>query len=111
YDYGPISRDKRYLALIKARTTSDNDVYLYEIPTRATKLITKHEGAVLTTPQDFTPDSRSLLYTSDEGSEFASLRAYSIDTDKSTVLLNPKWDVVSAVFSPRGKRLTAVINE
>jgi dipeptidyl aminopeptidase/acylaminoacyl peptidase len=111
YDYGPISRDKRYLSLIKARTTSDNDLYLYEIPTRATKLITKHEGSVSSAPQDFTPDSRSLLYTSDEGSEFASLRAYSIEDDHSTVLLNPKWDVISATFSPRGKHLTAVIDE
>jgi hypothetical protein len=27
---GPISRDKRYLALVKPRTTSDSDVYLYD---------------------------------------------------------------------------------
>jgi hypothetical protein len=31
YEPGPISRDKRYIALFKSNTTSDTDIYLYNI--------------------------------------------------------------------------------
>ena len=30
YDLGPVSRDKRYIALVKRRTTSDADIFLYD---------------------------------------------------------------------------------
>jgi dipeptidyl aminopeptidase/acylaminoacyl peptidase len=111
FDYGPVSRDKRYLALIKSNTTSDADVSVYEIPTRATKLLTRHEGSVNFFPQDFTPDSRSLLVTTDQGSEFSALKAINIEAGTSTTLLAPTWDVTSAAFSYKGDYITATIDE
>ena len=46
FDLGPISRDKRYLALIKSRTTSDSDIHLFDRQTKKVSHLTPHTGNV-----------------------------------------------------------------
>ena len=53
YELGPISRDKRFLALVKPRTTSDADIYLHDRQPKTTKNITAHTGTVNNSPADF----------------------------------------------------------
>src|SRR3546814_20756027 len=40
--------------------------------------LSEHQGAALYAAQDFSPDGSHLLYTSNEGSEFARLRRYNL---------------------------------
>ncbi|MDQ3607065.1 MAG: S9 family peptidase [Gemmatimonadota bacterium] len=110
YFLGPLSRDKRYLALVKPRTTSDSDVYLYDRQTQELKNITTHSGNVSNSPSTFTPDSRALLFTTDEGSEFAYLARYDLATEQKTEVLKPEWDVWGASYSRGGKYLVVSIN-
>jgi dipeptidyl aminopeptidase/acylaminoacyl peptidase len=107
---GPVSRDKRYLALLKPRTTNDSDVYLYDRETRQLRNLTEHTGQVSNNPSTFTPDSRALLYTTDEGHEFAHLVRYDLATGEKTVVLKPDWDVWGAGFSRNGTYLVVSIN-
>src|SRR5438093_605647 len=44
YDVSAISRDKRWLALVKTNTNDDTNVFLYDCNTKATKLVTEHTG-------------------------------------------------------------------
>ena len=46
FSLGPISRDRRFLAAVKTRTTSDADIYLVELKTGSAKIITAHTGDV-----------------------------------------------------------------
>jgi len=62
YDLGPVSRNERYVALVKRRTTSDADIFLYDRTTKTTKNITKHTGKVNNFPADFSPDGSQLLF-------------------------------------------------
>jgi Tol biopolymer transport system component len=62
FDIGPISRDKRYVALAKSRTTSDSDIHLYDVRAKTTKNITAHSGSVSNSPADFSPDGSKLLF-------------------------------------------------
>ena len=66
---GPVSRDKRYVALIRPRTTSDADIFLHDRSTNTTKNITEHTGTVNNSPADFSPDGSKLLFVSDSGGE------------------------------------------
>ena len=111
YEYGPLSNDKRYLALVKINTTSDTDMFLYDRETKKTTHLTPHEGSVISSPQDFTPDNAGLLFVSDEGREFASLRRYDLATGTRTPVLEPSWDVAAATFSKHGKYLVVTVNE
>jgi dipeptidyl aminopeptidase/acylaminoacyl peptidase len=111
FELGPISRDKRYVALVKPKTTSDADIFLHDRTTGTTTHITPHTGAINNFPADFSPDNAKLLFVSDSGREFAALRSYDIATgEKSTVFEQP-WDIAGAEFSKGGRYLTVYVNE
>jgi dipeptidyl aminopeptidase/acylaminoacyl peptidase len=111
YQPGPISRDKRYLALVKVHSLSNSDVYLYDRKTNTTTLLTKHEGDVSYAPATFTPDGTALLFIADEGREFAALWRLDLATGTRVALLSPDWDVASATFSQSGAYLAVSVNE
>ena len=86
YSLGPISRDKRYLALVRPRTSNDADIFLHDRKAGTTTLITKHTGQINYSPQAFTPDGKGLLITADSGREFAALQSHDIATGRRTTV-------------------------
>ncbi|HYL06459.1 MAG TPA: S9 family peptidase, partial [Thermoanaerobaculia bacterium] len=107
---GPISRDRRYVAMLKQESSGDSDVYLYDRSTAKLTDLTTHTGEVANAPQVFSPDSTSLYYTTDEGGEFARLVRYDLATGKRADVLRPEWDVTGAGFSRDGRFLMVSIN-
>jgi dipeptidyl aminopeptidase/acylaminoacyl peptidase len=111
YEIGAVSRDRRYIALVKARTTSDADIMLHDRIQHTTKNVTAHSGNVANAPADFSPDGSALLFTSDAGREFASLRRFDIATGTTTPVYEVDWDVMGANYSKGGKHLIVYVNE
>ncbi len=111
FNIGPISRDKRYIALVKTNTTSDADIYLHDRTATTTKNITTHSGTINNTPADFSPDNTKLLFVSDSGREFASLRGYDLATGAKAPVYEQSWDVTGADYSKGGRFLTVYVNE
>jgi dipeptidyl aminopeptidase/acylaminoacyl peptidase len=109
FNIGPISRDKRYIALGKPRTTSDADIHLHDLQTGTTKNITQHTGTVNNSPADFSPDNTKLLFVSDSGREFASLRSYDLATGAKATVYEQPWDVLGAEYSKGGRFLTVYV--
>ena len=68
------------MALVKPRTTNDIDIFIVDRRANGPKLITAHTGDVSNFPVDFTPDSTRLLFVSNGGREFASLRSHELTT-------------------------------
>lgn len=108
---GPVSRDKRYVALVKPRTTADADIYLHDRQANTTKNITTHTGTVNNSPADFSPDGSRLLFVSDSGREFAALRSYDLATGATSTVYEQNWDVMGAGYSDGGKYLVVYVNE
>lgn len=108
---GPMSRDKRYVALVRPYTTSDADIFLHDRTEGTTVNITAHEGAVSNSPSDFTPDGTALLFTNDEDSEFSALKRYDLATGDVTTLLAPEYEVLGAGYSRSGNYLVVATNE
>ena len=97
YNIGAVSRDKRYLALVKTYTTSDQDIFLYDLQKSTTTNITEaHRATVNNSPADFSPDGTKLLFVSDSGREFASLRSYDLATARRSRCYEQNWDVAGA---------------
>jgi dipeptidyl aminopeptidase/acylaminoacyl peptidase len=111
FSLGPISRDRRYLALVRPRTSNDSDIFLHDRKHRTTTLITKHAGQVVYSPQEFTSDGKALLITSDSGREFAALLSHDIASGKRTTVYQLDWDVLGASYSKGGKYLIVGVNE
>jgi dipeptidyl aminopeptidase/acylaminoacyl peptidase len=111
YDLGPISRDKRYLALVRPHTTNDADIFLYDGQSKKTTHITRHTGNVNYEPVVFSPDSKKLLFRSDSGGEFASLQAHQIATGAHSTVFALNWDILGARYSKGGKYLVVFVNQ
>ena len=111
YQFGDISNDEKFIAFAKPNTTSDSDVFLYNVATKEMKNITPHQGEVAASPSSFDPDSRFLLYQTDEGSEFSYLARYELATGKKEPVEKANWDIAFTYFSHNGKYRVVAIND
>jgi len=111
YNIGGVSRDKRYLALAKSYTTSDQDIFLHDLQKNSATNITKHTGTVNNTPADFSPDGTKLLFVSDSGREFTSLRSYDLIDGTKKPVYEQNWDITNASYSKSGKYLVVGVND
>jgi dipeptidyl aminopeptidase/acylaminoacyl peptidase len=106
-----ISRDEKWIALDKPNTTSDSDIYLYNLATKETRHVTPHKEAASHDTATFDPESKKLYFTSDAGGEFSSIRTYDLATGQVAEHEKAKWDVVGTSFSRNGRFRTSVVNE
>ena len=111
YDLGDISNDEKFLAFVKPNTTTDTDMYLYNMATKEMKHLTPHKGEISFNPQSFDPASRHLYYLTDEKSEFAHVARYELATGKTEVVERAPWDVSYTYFSRGGKYRVVATNE
>ena len=111
YNVGTISRDKRYLALVKTYTTSDGDIFLHDLQKNSATNITKHTGTINNAPADFSPDNTKLLFVSDSGREYSSLRSYDLIDGTKAPVYEQNWDIAYASYSKSGKFLLVGVNE
>jgi dipeptidyl aminopeptidase/acylaminoacyl peptidase len=111
YALGAISRDKRYLALVKPRTTSDADIFLHDRTRNTTANVTAHTGNVGNAPADFSPDGSRLLFLSDAGREYTSLHSLNTSTGTAAPVYEEPWDILGATYSNSGKHLVISVNE
>jgi dipeptidyl aminopeptidase/acylaminoacyl peptidase len=111
YELGDISNDEKFLAFAKPNTTSDSDIFIYNVATKEMKNITPHQGEVASRPGSFDPTSKFLLYLTDEGSEFSYLARYELATGKKEPVEKANWDIAFTYFSLNGKYRVVAINE
>jgi dipeptidyl aminopeptidase/acylaminoacyl peptidase len=110
YDPAAISADGRYIALTKAITTNNNDMYLLDTQSKQMKHISQHEGDMSFSPQYFSLDGKTLFFLTDEGSEFAYLASYDIATGAKAKVEEAPWDIMFAYQSRTGKYRVVAIN-
>ncbi|MCO5725350.1 S9 family peptidase [Robiginitalea marina] len=109
YELEAISPDEQYLALAKSINTNDSDLFLYHLGEGTTTRINAGQSA--NTAQDFTPDNTALLYTTDDGSEFAYLMKYHLADGTREKVLQRDWDITGSSFTENGKYQVTYINQ
>src|SRR5215213_8968326 len=110
YTFGDITSDEKYIALNKASTTVDSDIYLYDVATKELKHLTPHKGDVSFSANSFDRAGRYLYYLTNEGGEFAYAARYDLSTGKSEPVEKAGWDVMFTYFSHNGKYRVVGIN-
>jgi dipeptidyl aminopeptidase/acylaminoacyl peptidase len=111
FDVGAISHSKRYLALTKSHTTSNNDLYLYDLQTNEKKHISQHTGDAEYNPQFFDVANAHLYFLSNEGSEYMYLAKYHLATGKKELVFQTDWDIWYAYDSYNEKYRVIGVNE
>ncbi len=106
-----MSRDGRWLALDKPRTSADSDILLVDLSAedKTPKVITEHEGNIAYGSMDFTPDNTKLVYSTNEVGEWNQAWTYDLASGEKAPYVTADWDVSFVTFSPSGKiRVTGV---
>lgn len=111
-DIAGVSPDGRWLALSKDRTNADSNIFLVDLlsdePTQ--QLITEHEGDIAYGVYDFTADSETLIYATNEYGEFNQAWTYNLASGERSPLIQADWDVSYVFDSPTGRYLVSAIN-
>ncbi len=110
FNVGAVSPDGGRVALLKSITSANSDLYVADLAGGAPRLVTPHEGNVAYSVSDFTPDSKGLIFTSDEGGEFARAYTYDLAAGTRAELVKADWDVSFVTYSPKGRYRIASVN-
>ncbi len=108
-----ISPDGSTIAFVKPRTSADSDIYLLatRVADSELQLITQHTGNISHAVHDFTRDSKSLVYSTNEHGEFDQAWTYNLDTGEQTPLVSADWDVMFVFYSDSGRYRVSGTND
>ncbi|TXG00253.1 S9 family peptidase [Massilia arenae] len=105
-----ISRDGNWLAFNKPATTSDSDVYVYNVQAREMKHITPHKEPASHAAADFDPASKRLLFTSNGEGEFARIKSYDLASGEVKEVEKADWDLLGTDYSRNGRHRVSLVN-
>jgi dipeptidyl aminopeptidase/acylaminoacyl peptidase len=109
-DTNPIwSKDGKFIAYTQEEAKGTNsNIYVAEVASAQSMLVTPHEGEHLYAANDFSPDGTSLLITSDVGNGYQNAGVLKITTKQIHWLTQEKWQVSGRSFSPDGNSAVLV---
>lgn len=109
---GPIwSRDGKWIAYTQEQAKgTDSNIFVAEVETGKSTLLTPHDGEQIFHVDDFSPDGKSLLITSNAVNGYENVALLDIASKQITWLTRDKWEIAGGSFSPDGKRVTWTAN-
>ncbi len=113
WSIGPISRDGRWIALGRTLTNADSDIFLWDArsPKKPPKQVTPGEGEISHAAYVFTPDSKQLVYATNEHGEFTQAWTYDVASGERKVLIEADWDVLFVGYSETGRYRVSAVND
>ena len=109
---GPVwSKDGKWIAYAQHQAKgTDSNIFVAEVATGKSTLLTEHSGEQVYTLDDFSPDAKTLLITSNAANGYQNVGLLDIASKKISWLTKDKWEIKGGGFSPDGKRVTWTAN-
>jgi len=109
---GPIwSKDGKYIVYTQEQAKgTDSNVFIADLATAKSTLLTPHEGEQLYSANDISRDGVHILFTSNSANGYENVGLLDLTTKKRRWLTNDKWEIRGGEFSPDGKNLTFTAN-
>ncbi len=89
---------------------TDSNVFLVDVASAQSVLLTPHEGERTYSASDVSPDGKHVLITSNAGNGYNNVGLLDIASKKIHWLTQDKWEISGENFSPNGKFLTYTAN-
>ena len=109
YSIGSLSHNQQYLILSKSITTSEDQLFIYDLKTKKLSEISDEKGAY--SSSGFNKSDEYFYFTTDVGKEFSYLVSYDIATGEKKVVFETDWDVMYSYLSEDEKYRVIAINE
>jgi len=101
------SADNKFIVYTQEQSKgTDSNVFIVEVATAQSSLLTPHDGEHTYSANDISPDGRSILITSNAGDGYDNVGLLDIASKKIRWLTQDKWQISGESFSPDGKFLT-----
>ncbi len=101
------SHDSKWMAYTQEQAKgTDSNIFVAELASGKSTLLTPHEGEQLFRANDFSPDGKKLLITSNFASGYNNAGLLDVSSKKIGWLTKEKWEIHSGFFSPDGKQVT-----
>lgn len=109
---GPIwSRDGRWVVYTQQQAKgTDSNIFLAEVASAKSTLLTPHQGELLYSANDISPDGKTVVITSNAGNGYDNVGLLDVASKKITWLTQDKWEISGGNFSPDGKFVTWTAN-
>lgn len=89
---------------------ADSNIFIADVRTGESTLLTPHDGEQLYRADDISPDGKRLLITSNAVNGYHNVGLLDIASKKITWLTKDKWESNGGNFSPDGKSVTWMTN-
>jgi len=101
------SADGKFIVYTQEQSKgTDSNVFLVEVTTAQSTLLTPHEGERTYSANDISPDGKNVLITSNASDGYDNVGLLDIARKKIRWLTQDKWEISGESFSPDGKFLT-----
>ena len=105
------SKDGKFIVYTQEQSKgTDSNVFVAEVRTAESTLLTPHDGERTYSANDVSPDGKSVLITSNAGDGYDNVGLLDIASKKIRWLTQDKWEISGESFSPDGKFLTYTSN-
>jgi len=100
------SKDGKFIVYTQEQSKgTDSNVFLVEVASAQSALLTPHDGERTYSANDVSPDGKSVLITSNAGNGYDNVGLLDIASKKIRWLTHDKWESSGESFSPDGKFL------
>jgi dipeptidyl aminopeptidase/acylaminoacyl peptidase len=105
------SEDGKFIVYTQEQAKgTDSNVFLVEVRSAQSTLLTPHDGEHTYSASDVSPDGKEVLITSNAGDGYDNAGLLDLASKKIRWLTNDKWSISGESFSPDGKFLTYAAN-
>jgi dipeptidyl aminopeptidase/acylaminoacyl peptidase len=105
------SSDGKYIVANRGNVGStDSSVYLIEVSSGKAEELTPHKGDVLFTASAISPDSKTVLVTSNQKDGYQNAALLDVTSKQLKWITDTQWEASSGNFSPDGEYATYEVN-
>jgi dipeptidyl aminopeptidase/acylaminoacyl peptidase len=105
------SADDKFIVYTQDQSKgTDSNVFLADVASAQSTLLTPHEGERRYSANSVAPDRKSVLITSNSGNGYDNAGLLDIASKKIRWITQDRWEVSGEAFSPDGKFLTYTAN-
>jgi dipeptidyl aminopeptidase/acylaminoacyl peptidase len=100
------SKDGKYIVYTQSQAKgTDSNIFVAEVATGKSTLLTPHEGEKIYHNNDISPEGKKVLITSNAANGYENVGLLEIATKKISWITQDKWEIRGDEFSPDGKRI------
>lgn len=105
------TKDRKYIVYTQLQAKgTDSNIFIADVATGKSTLLTPHEGERLYFANDVSPDGKHVLLTSNAGNAYENVGLLEIDSKKTKWLTQEKWEIRGHEFSPEGRHISFSAN-